>query len=85
VTAEPFPEDDALHIRVPFEFYPHEVKYLPLLKISTAPQADETETFRQMARAAGISLDESRPRVILRFPSNPNDMLLSGMLVGGQA
>jgi Zinc carboxypeptidase len=50
-----------------------------------APQADETETFRQMARAAGISLDESRPRVVLRFPANPDDMLLSGMLVGGQA
>jgi hypothetical protein len=50
-----------------------------------APQADETETIRQMARAAGISLDESRPRVVLRFPTNPNDMLLSGMLVGGQA
>ena len=49
------------------------------------PQADESETFRQMARAAGISLDESRPRVVLRFPTNPNDMLLSGMLVGGQA
>jgi len=51
----------------------------------TAPQADETEEFRQRARAAGISLDESRPRVVLRFPVNPNDMLLSGMLVGGQA
>jgi hypothetical protein len=27
----------------------------------------------------------SRPRVILSFPSNPDDMLLSGVLVGGQA
>jgi hypothetical protein len=25
------------------------------------------------------------PRVILRFPSNPDEMLLSGVLVGGQA
>jgi len=50
-----------------------------------APQTDETEEFRQRARAAGIILDESRPRVVLRFPTNPNDMLLSGMLVGGQA
>jgi hypothetical protein len=24
------------------------------------------------------------PRVILRFPSNPDEMLLSGVLVGGQ-
>jgi hypothetical protein len=28
---------------------------------------------------------ESRPRVVLQFPSNPDDMLLSGVLVGGQA
>jgi hypothetical protein len=29
--------------------------------------------------------NQPRPRVILRFPSNPNDMLLSGTLAGGQA
>ena len=28
---------------------------------------------------------QARPRVILRFPSDPNDMLLSGGLVGQQA
>jgi hypothetical protein len=28
---------------------------------------------------------ENRPRVVLAFPSNPDDMLLSGVLVGGQA
>jgi hypothetical protein len=33
----------------------------------------------------GGGSDESRPRVILQFPSNPDDMLLSGALVGGQA
>src|SRR5262249_26807248 len=49
------------------------------------PQADEAARFRQMARQAGIPLDESRPRVVLRFPNNPNDMLLSGALVGGEA
>ena len=49
------------------------------------PQADEAAAFRQMARNAGINLDETRPRVVLRFPTNPNDMLLSGSLVGGQA
>jgi hypothetical protein len=26
-----------------------------------------------------------RPRVILQFPANPDEMLLSGVLVGGQA
>jgi len=39
---------------------------------------------RQMAQQFGISLDESRPRVVLQFPANPNDMLLSGTLQNGQ-
>jgi hypothetical protein len=29
--------------------------------------------------------ETARPRVVLQFPSNPNDMLLSGTLNGGQA
>jgi len=29
-------------------------------------------------------VDESRPRVVMRFPANPNDILLSGTLLGGQ-
>ena len=37
-----------------------------------------------MARAFGMSFDEARPRVVLSFPQNPNDMLLSGTLAGGQ-
>jgi hypothetical protein len=40
---------------------------------------------RQMARNFGVAMDESRPRVVLRFPNDPNDMLLSGSLAGGQA
>ena len=49
------------------------------------PQQDEAAQFRQMARQLGINVEETRPRVVLRFPTNPNDMLLSGSLVGGQA
>ena len=37
-----------------------------------------------MARQFGISVDESRPRVVMSFPQNPNDMLLSGTLANGQ-
>lgn len=48
------------------------------------PQADAAAEFRQMARAFGVSFDEARPRVVLSFPQNPNDMLLSGTLAGGQ-
>ncbi len=32
----------------------------------------------------GVNVDESRPRTVLAFPRNPDDMLLSGALVGGQ-
>ena len=32
----------------------------------------------------GVAVGESRSRVVLRFPSNPSEMLLSGTLVGGQ-
>jgi hypothetical protein len=34
---------------------------------------------------AGAAVEQPRPRVILRFPADPNDMLLSGGLVGQQA
>jgi hypothetical protein len=45
---------------------------------------DEVANFRAMARQFGINLDESRPRVVMSFPANPNDMLLSGTLANGQ-
>jgi hypothetical protein len=49
------------------------------------PMVDETAELRQMARAFGFNIDDRAPRVVLRFPTDPNDMLLSGALVGGQA
>ncbi len=57
---------------------------------ATAPeqknsQVDEAEAARQMMRAYGLGGDEVRPRVVMQFPASPNDMLLSGMLSGGQA
>ncbi|MEO7457599.1 MAG: M14 family zinc carboxypeptidase [Gemmatimonadaceae bacterium] len=33
----------------------------------------------------GQAQDGARPRVIMQFPTNPNDMLLSGTLAGGQS
>jgi hypothetical protein len=46
----------------------------------------DAEALRQMARAFGIGgNDDARPRVVMQFPTNPNDMLLSGTLAGGQA
>jgi hypothetical protein len=54
-------------------------------KAPERPQVDEATAFRAMARQFGVNFDETRPRVVLQFPSNPNDMLLSGTLVGGQA
>ncbi len=32
-----------------------------------------------------MAANEARPRVVLRFPTDPNDMLLSGGLLGQQA
>jgi hypothetical protein len=48
------------------------------------PQADAAAQFRQMAAQFGVSFDSTRPRVVLSFPQNPNDMLLSGTLANGQ-
>jgi len=47
-------------------------------------QADATAQFREMARAFGVNIDEGRPRVVMQFPANPADMLLSGTLQNGQ-
>lgn len=49
------------------------------------PMADEAAQLRQMARAFGFNIDDRVPRVIMRFPNDPSDMLLSGVLAGGQA
>jgi hypothetical protein len=46
---------------------------------------DELVAFRQMARAFGLGVESTQPRVVMRFPTNPADMLLSGTLAGGQA
>ena len=49
------------------------------------PMADEAAEMRQLARAFGFTIDDRVPRVVLRFPNDPNDLLLSGTLAGGQA
>jgi len=48
-------------------------------------EADQMAEFRQMARQYGISLNEGSARVVLKFPDNANQILLSGTLDGGQA
>jgi hypothetical protein len=49
------------------------------------PMVDEAAEMRQLARAFGITIDDRVPRVVMRFPNEPGDMLLSGVLTGGQA
>ncbi len=53
---------------------------------ASAGGADTSQAaqFRQMAQQFGINVDEGRPRVVMQFPANPNDMLLSGTLQNGQ-
>jgi Zinc carboxypeptidase len=48
------------------------------------PAADDLAQMRQLAAQFGITIDETRPRVVMQFASNPNDMLLSGTLANGQ-
>jgi len=48
------------------------------------PPADEAAIVRQQARQFGI-IEDVRPRVVMQFPANPNDMLLSGTLADGQS
>src|SRR5207249_3634780 len=48
------------------------------------PAADDMGQFRQMAQQFGITIDETRPRVVMQFSSDPNNLLLSGTLANGQ-
>jgi hypothetical protein len=44
----------------------------------------EWEAFRDRARQTRVEPDQAQPRVVMQFPANPNDMLLSGTLANGQ-
>jgi hypothetical protein len=69
---------------VPVPISPYDAT--PVAAGPAAPsEAESMAMMRQQARAFGISLDETRPRVVMQFPANANDMLLSGTLSGGQA
>jgi hypothetical protein len=46
--------------------------------------ADDLAQMRQMAAQFGIAIDETRPRVVMQFAANANDLLLSGTLANGQ-
>ncbi|MBZ5602150.1 MAG: hypothetical protein LAO79_07580 [Acidobacteriia bacterium] len=50
----------------------------------TMSEAQQMEAVRQQMRAFGV-VEDVRPRVVMTFPANPNDTLLSGTLAGGQA
>ncbi len=51
-----------------------------------ATQASEAAAMAQMMRAYGLSDDSGpAPRVVMRFPSKPSEILLSGELAGGEA
>jgi hypothetical protein len=52
---------------------------------SRGGQVDEMAEFRSMARQFGVNVDESGPRVVMKFPDDAGRMLLSGTLGGGEA
>jgi hypothetical protein len=49
-----------------------------------AQGTNQRAAFQQLARARGVSAADGRPRVVMRFPADPKDMLLSGVLSGGE-
>jgi hypothetical protein len=49
------------------------------------PAFDEVDYIRQMRLLYGLVKPDLPPRIIMQFPKDPNDMLLSGTLSGGQA
>ena len=49
------------------------------------PPFDEAAYTRQMRRLYGGVQPDVPPRIVMQFPKDPNDMLLSGTLSGGQA
>jgi hypothetical protein len=67
---------------VPLQISPWDAATAP--KTPSAAPVDEAADFRQRARGLGI-VEDVRPRVVMQFPTNANDMLLSGTLAGGQA
>ncbi len=75
---------NAVPLRIqPFEPQPAEAT--PTAGRGERPQADEAAAFRQLAQQAGFAIPEGRARVVMQFPANANEMLLSGTLSGGEA
>jgi uncharacterized membrane protein YgcG len=66
----------------PVHISPYDETSPPSAPSSSA--ADEQAAIRQQMRQYGI-VEDVAPRVVMAFPQNPNDMLLSGTLAGGQA
>jgi hypothetical protein len=48
------------------------------------PPADDVAQMRQMAAQFGFTFDDTRPRVVMQFGSDPATLLLSGTLANGQ-
>ena len=48
------------------------------------PAPDQMAELRAMAARFGMAFDDTRPRVVVSFSPNPNDLLLSGTLAGAQ-
>jgi hypothetical protein len=59
----------------------------PVWRVDQSPPSTgrHAAEFAQTARAAGVTLDRARPRVVLQFPADSARMLLSGSLLHGEA
>jgi hypothetical protein len=57
----------------------------PAANANQPPAAGDVAAFQQFAGGrGGIAVGGPAPRVVIQFPANPNDMLLSGTLANGQ-
>jgi hypothetical protein len=56
----------------------------PNRRARRAEQANQRAAFQRLARSRGVTASDDRPRVVLQFPRDTSDMLLSGVLAGGE-
>jgi zinc carboxypeptidase len=69
---------------VPLRIQPFEQdENAPAARGERPPPGDRAQV-RQLAAQFGVAIDETRPRVVVQFAANPNDLLLSGTLANGQ-
>ena len=69
---------------VPVHTSPYDGSDVPAAPASAGVNDDTPRQAQQRSWSQGPEAEEVRPRVVMQFPAKADDMLLSGMLAGGQ-